>query len=226
MISRRMLVHGLALLGPGAAAAPSSPSTPPSAPVTPAERLLFFEPHLKGIEPPFTLRYRYLRTGAKQSPLEDEVRIELSARPGGGCCQASGQFLSGANTLALPTVGDARSNPVILYFLEHDVREMQRLTQGQEAHFRRRIRLALAGTGATLRDTTVRHAGRDWPAQEIGVKPYLDDPHRARFERYAGKAYRFVLAAGLPGGVYQLQTSVPGNGDSPLLEETVTLAER
>ena len=190
--------------------------------------MVFVDPQLRNVKPPTTLRYNFARSGSLEPALNDDVRIELRARPDGGCCAAEGRFLSGQHAVALPPIDDAQSNPVILFFLEHDVRDMQRRTRGQTAHFRRRIRLALADN-ARVSDVTVRHAGRDWPAKEVRITPYLDDPARARFERYAGKEYVFVLAPGVPGGVAQLRTRVSGEGpaaNAPLIEETITLAEQ
>lgn len=215
--SSRVLLGSLLLCLAGTAAAQSA--APPSA----AERLVFDERQLRDVKPPQVLRYRYARTG--EAPAQDEARIDLRARPGGGCCIAEGAFLSGARALALPVIEEASANPVILYFLEHDVREMQRLTKGQQAHFRRRIRQALADA-AQVKDVTVQHGGRALPAREVRIEPYLTDPNRNRFERYAGKEYVFVLADGVPGGVYQLRTRVPAaaEGAPALVEETLTLA--
>ena len=202
--------------------APSAPS-----PMSSAERMIFVDRQLAGIKPPATLRYTFSRTGSLEPPFDDEVSVELRPSAGGGCCTADGRFLTGERTLALPPLEDAQSNPLVLFFLEYDVREMQRRTGGQHAHFRRRIRLALANN-AKISDTTVRHADREWPAKEIRISPYLDDPSRARFERYAGKEYVFVLAPGVPGGVAQLRSRIAGAepGAAPRIEETVTLAEK
>ncbi len=201
---------------------------PPPAAVSPAETLLFVGPHVGNLAPPASLRYRFVRSGSLEPALEDEVQIDFRDRAAGGCCSAQGRFLSGPRALSLPEIDDAQANPVILYFLENDVRDMQRRTGGQQAHFRRRIRLALAES-ASVRDTTFQHGGRAWPAKEVRVTPYVADPSRNRFERYASKEYVFVLAPGLPGTVAQMRTRIPGPGAAdapPLLEETVTLAEK
>lgn len=223
MIARRELLAAPVLC----IALPARAQQPPLA-IAPAETLVFVGPHLGNIDPPATLRYRYVRSGTLEPALEDDVQIELRARPGGGCCSAQGRFLSGPRALALPEIDDAQANPVILYFLEHDVRDMQRRTGGQQTHFRRRIRLALAEDGRVA-DTSFRYGGREWPAKEVRIAPYVNDPQRNRFERYARKEYLFVLAPGLPGTVAQMRTRVPGQGGAdtaPLIEETVTLVEK
>ena len=58
------------------------------------------------------------------------------------------------------------------------------------------------------------------------VSPYLDDPNRPRFERYARKAYRFLLSDGVPGGVFGVGTRVdgPGQDATPLIVEELTIA--
>lgn len=227
MTPRSMLHHhtALLLLALAGAAAPLASAAQPSSPPSAAEKLVFDDTQLRNVEPPQTLNYRFARSGSLAPPLADDVSIVLRARSGGGCCSAEGRFLSGERALALPTIDDAQANPVILYFLEHDVREMQRRTGGQPAHFRRRIRLALADT-ATVEPTRVRHAGREWPAQEVRIRPYADDPSRNRFARLADKEYVFVLAPGLPGGVARLSTRASAAaGDAPLIEETLTLTE-
>ncbi|WP_119154347.1 hypothetical protein [Caldimonas tepidiphila] len=191
-----------------------------------AEQIVFNGPHLQNVRPPQSLHYRFQKSGPLEPGFEDEVQLALRPGPKGGCCSASGRFLSGERQLSLPEIEDARSNPVILYFLEHDVREMQRRTKGQSSYFRKRIRLAMVER-ASVADTVVRWGGAELPAREVSLTPYADDPLRARFERFAGKEYRFVLAPGVPGGVYQIRTRVPGArpADPPALEETMTLAE-
>lgn len=221
-LRRALLAAALSAL----CAAPAGAQPAPAAPVSPAEQLVFNEPHLGNVHPPQTLRYRYLKSGRLEEGFEDEVSLALRARREGGCCSVSSRFLGGERALALPEIDDARANPAILYFLERDVREMQRRTQGASAYFRKRLRLALVER-ATVRDTVVRVDGAELPAQEVSVRPYEDDPMRRRYERYAGKEYRFVFARGVPGGLYQIRTRVPGAepADPPLIEETMTLAD-
>lgn len=197
-----------------------------AAPISLAERRLFTEHHLQGLRAPATLRYGFVKGGSLEAGYHDQVQLRLGAGRNGGCCAASGSFLSGSRQVGVPEVEDAKANPVILYFLEHDVREMHRLTKGQPNYFRKRIRLALVDA-AQLKDTVVRYQGRDVNAQEVHVKPYADDPMRARYERFAEKQYTFVLSSAVPGGVYQVRSLLPGArpADTPLLEETLTLED-
>lgn len=183
-----------------------------------SERLLFVEPHLKDLRAPLRLRYRFthresLTAGAS---FDDEVVLLLEPSAGGRCCAVQGRFLSGAREIRLPAIEDAQANPVTMYFLEREVRELQRVTGGQAAHFRRRIRLALAGAGAP-RATTVQHRGREIAAHEIDIAPYADDPMRGRFERQAPTRYRFVLSSQVPGGIWRIEADLAGERTDTLI---------
>lgn len=185
-----------------------------------AERALFMTNQLTPLKPPLTLRYSYRKAGTLEPGFDDHVELALRAQADGACCTASAQFLSGEHRLNLPEVEAGQANPVILYFLERDVREMQRLTKGQQAYFRKRIRMAVY-QGATVKPVTLRWQGREVPGREITIAPYADDPLRGRFEKLAGKQYVFTLSDAVPGGVYAMRSRVAGANPeaAPLLEE-------
>ena len=201
-LSAFCLVAGLGL-GPTALAADD--------PITPAEKLLFMDEHLAGLKPPATLRYRYSEQAGSAAELNDEAVLKLARSADGKCCDVTGSYLSGARAQRLPPVPGARSNPVLLYFLEQQVRGLQQATGGQAAHFRRRIRLVLS-ENATVENISVPWAGMDVPAQRITVSPFLDDPQRHRFDKQAQAQYRFVLSSAVPGGIVELSArSGPGD---------------
>lgn len=194
--------------------------------VSEAERLLFVEPHLAAVRPPAALRYRFRHAGSLDAAFEDDVTLHLAADAEGRCCRVRGDFLDGDRRLALPEIDAARANPVLLYFLERDVRQMERLTKGQQNHFRRRIRLALAD-GAQTDAVQLRYRGATVAGLRIRVEPYRDDAQRPRFERYADKRYTFLLSDAVPGGVYGIHTSI-GDAAAPLVAEELLIegAER
>lgn len=189
-----------------------------------AERLLFMTPQLQALQPPTLLRYTFSKTGSLEEAFADSVTVALGAKADGSCCNAKGAFLSGARKQQMPEVPAAQGNPVILYFLEHDVREMKRLTGGSENHFRKRLRMAIY-QGAEVRDVTMRYQGRAVKGKEIVFSPFLDDPNRPRYEKFAKKSYRFLLSAAVPGGVYGIRTQIQGEGlaTKPVLVEELLI---
>ncbi len=117
----------------------------------------------------------------------------------------------------------AEGNPAILYFLERDIREMQRLTGGKANYFRKRIRMAVY-EGASMRRLTLPYRGRLVAVQEISIAPYRDDPNRARYEKLANKEYVFLLSDAVPGGLYAIRSRIHDkSADAPplIVEEMV-----
>ena len=201
----------LALAVPGASAQP----------VSPAEVLLFETDHLAGLHAPAALVYAFHSNG--EPAFDDTVQLDLAAKDGG--TQASLQFLSGDHRSDVPALDNARGNPVLLGFLEHDLAAMKRLTGGSVSYFRKRIRMALANS-AQVSAQPVTWQGRTVPGQLVRIQPYLDDPLHARFERYTQKTYSFVLSDGVPGGIWQLGTSLASPaGGAAVPDATLTLVD-
>ena len=103
--------------------------------VSAAEKLLFQTDHLKNVAPPATLSYAFRKAGSEETGFDDTV--ELRVRALNGAKQVSVTFLSAERRTACPEVTRAEGNPVLLCFLERDIREMQRLTGGKSGYFRR-----------------------------------------------------------------------------------------
>jgi hypothetical protein len=188
-----------------------------------AEQVLFIDNHLGKLRPPLTLHYNYRKTGTLEAAFDDKVDVILTAQPDGKCCSTSAQFFTGARTMPLPDIESAQGNPAILYFLERDIREMQRLTQGKANYFRKRIRMAVY-QGASLRELMLPYRGRPVAVREFSIAPYLDDPNRQRYEKLANKQYVFMLSDSVPGGLYGIRTRIDGASvDAPplIVEEMI-----
>ena len=211
-----VLIPGMVVLSPGVASAANDFSA--------AEQALFIDNHLGKLRPPLTLHFGYRKTGTLEAAFDDKVDVVLTAQSDGNCCDASARFFTGARAMRQPDVEGAQGNPAILYFLERDIREMQRLTQGKANYFRKRIRMALY-QGASIRNLTLQYRGRPVAVREFSISPYLDDPNRPRYEKLANKQYLFTLSDSVPGGLYGIRTRI--NGDSadapPLMVEEMIL---
>jgi hypothetical protein len=210
-----VLVPGLLLLSPGVAAAANDFSE--------AEQALFIDNHLGKLQPPLTLHYGYRKTGTLEAAFDDKVDVKLTAQRDGTCCAVSARFFTGAREMRQPEVEGAQGNPAILYFLERDIREMQRLTQGNANYFRKRIRMAVY-QGASARDLELKYRGRSVKVRAFSISPYLDDPNRSRYEKLANKQYLFMLSDGVPGRLYGIRTRIDDeHADAPplMVEEMI-----
>lgn len=198
-------------------------------PVSPAETILFETDHLARLKAPAMLVYAFRKESNFEPGFRDEVRLELAQV--NGKLNATLHFLSGKRKHDIPALEDAHGNPVLLGFLEHDIAEMKRLTGGSTSYFRKRIRMALA-EGAQVTLQPISYQGKTVQAQVVHIQPYLNDPMHERFEKFLRKTYTFVLSEQVPGGVYQLRSSLgkpetvrtaAKPADAPMIEETLTL---
>jgi len=177
-------------------------------PVSPAETLLFETDHLAKMQPA-TLVYQFSKRSNVEAAFTDSVELEVTRSK--GQVHATLHFLSGKRRRELPEIDDAHGNPVLLGFLEHDIAEMKRLTGGSATYFRKRIRMALANS-AQVTPQRITWQGKTVEGQAVRIQPYLDDPLHARFENYVRKTYTFVFSDGVPGGLYQVSTSLANAG--------------
>lgn len=182
-----------------------------------AEQRLFVDDHLRGLRGPTTLEYAYAKRGSLEDAVEDTARVVVGAPAAGGGQTVKVEYLTATRKLELADIDAANANPVILFFLERDVREMHRLTGGSANYYRKRIRMALAD-GASVEKVTRTIGPRRIAATEIRLTPYRDDPARSRYEKFADKAYTFTLSDDVPGKVVELRTEVSaprGAGEAP-----------
>lgn len=176
---------------------------------TEAERQMFVTDHLGSLATPATLHYRTERRGSLQEPIDDKAVLHLKRE--NDMLVASVDWMSGSNRLELPPFDDIKGNPVLLHFLEREIREMNRLTGGSMNYYRKRIRMALAQSPG-VEDTTADFQGRKVAATRITISPYLDDPARARYEKYAARNYTIVLSDEVPGVVLAVTAELRDGG--------------
>lgn len=214
-------IAALQFAGPAQAADPSQFSV--------AEKRLFIDDHLRGIHGPATLEYTFTKRGSLEDPFDDTARVIVGAPTAGGGQSVKVEYLSDTRKLELSDIDGANANPVILFFLERELREMNRLTGGSINYYRKRIRMALA-EGGQVKEVTINIGPRRIAATEIHIAPYRDDPARSRYEKFAEKTYVFTLSDDVPGKVVELhgELSTPpdrsGKASEIILSETLRFA--
>ena len=193
-----------------------------------AEKRLFIDDHLRGVQGPATLEYTYAKRGSLEASVDDTARVIIGASSAKGGTSVKVDYLTDTRKLELSDIDGANANPVILFFLERDIREMHRLTGGSANYYRKRIRMALA-EGGTIENVVVGIGKRRIAATEIHIAPYRDDPARSRYEKFADKSYVFTLSDEVPGKVVELRselsgTDTPGQVPAMLIAETLRFA--
>ena len=189
-----------------------------------AENRLFVDDHLRSLSGPSTLEYVYTKRGSLEGPVDDTARVIVGPPSTGGGQSVKVEYLTETRKLELSDIDAANANPVILFFLERDVREMHRLTGGSINYYRKRIRMALA-EGGQVQSTTLNIGPRRIEATEIHIAPYRDDPARSRYEKFAEKTYVFTLSDDVPGKVVELRSELTAPPDASGKGREIVIAE-
>ncbi len=191
-----------------------APSAAEDAPrYTPAQMALFESNHMKNISRPVRLEYSFTHQGGVSGDFVDKVTADIRDVHVDGKKDVWVHFLSGPHEVDFPPAIGYRGNPLLMYFLEHDVTEMHEATGGAAAYFRNRIRESFLR--ADIRPTEVTAKGQTCDGHEITVSPFRTDPNLTRFPAIQEKTYRFVLCDTVPGTIYEISTVVPEVSSGP-----------
>ena len=200
----------------------------PKEEITKAENLLFLDNHLSKIKSSTQLIYNIESVGRLSKNPTDEIKVFLEYDK--KIISANAELTSGDDAPYLSIVKYPQNNPIILYFLERDILEMQRLTKGQPNYFRKRIRTALA-EGPRIKKINTTFKGKSISALTFSIKPYATDPlrnspGRAKYKKYSKKTYTFVLSEKVPGHLLEIITNIPSkNKKKILLKDTLRFSD-
>jgi hypothetical protein len=196
---------------------------PDARPLSPAQIALFETPHLKNVERPEILEYRFQRDGA--GGFTDRIAERIEKIHPDGTKYVGFDFLTGERHVFFPAVDNFHGNPLLMLFLEHDVREMRDAIGVTATYFRNRIREAFSDR-ARVADTEVTVDGKSVPARRITLQPFVDDPRFAGVPQIKNKTYTFVVADQIPGMLAELSAEQPANEQTgaAALSERITFA--
>lgn len=189
---------------------------------------LFDKAHLKNIKQEGILHYVYKKDHFSDGAREDTIDIIITNLRNTGRKDTHFEFFTDEHKRPYLDRDNQQGNGVFVFFLEFDVREMDRLTGGDWRYFQRKIRWALA-KGATKKEIEIDYEGEKVKGVQYIIQPFINDPKNSRYTLYANKYYIFTMSEEIPGEIYQVRTIVPDGkkwqeGDAVLSEETVTFS--
>ena len=178
------------------------------------------------VRQPTVLRYRYELHGQDiEPPFTGQVEMDVREVAADGQKSVFFDMFEGPNRRQFGPMAANAQNPLVIVFLQRDVSQMANLTGGAAGYFQQQIRKAF-NQPAEAEPVEVELDGRKVQGTRLVIRPFRDDPNVARFPKFKDKAYEFVVADGVPGGLYRVASRVPDPQDGHLiLEESVTFAE-
>jgi hypothetical protein len=191
-------------------------------PMSPAQIALFETPHLASIRKPLRLDYDFRREETGQPAVTDRISLEIRRVGEDGRHDVYPEFLTGERRIAYPPAMSFLGNPLLLFALDRDTRELSAATGGSPQWFRGRFRMALVDH-ATLRHSQISAAGLAAPvdATEVEVAPFDNERRAGRFQALR---YVFVLSDAVPGGIVEIRSTVPAGADTPEITESIVFA--
>jgi hypothetical protein len=197
-----------------------------------AEIKLWLTDHLANIEKPSSLYYEFEKSGTFEEGFSDSVYLKILELNEDGTKNAALDFFTADRKQAVTpdNVTNIIGNPVIGIFMHGDTADMARLSGGSKSrgrYFTKVIKVALR-EDAVIEPMTFNFNGKEYKGEKLYFSPYLNDPHRRKFEKFADKYYEFVFSDDIPGSLYQIKTVIPSkeeNAAEPLILETLTLVD-
>jgi len=192
-----------------------------------AENKLWMDKHLLNIEQPARLHYEFEKTGSYEDGFTDDVYLTIVNINEDGTRDTVLDFFSGEQKqkIAPSNVEKITGNPVIGIYLQGDVYEMSRLTEGSWKYFHRLIKLAIADSNSS-EPVTVELDGTQYVSEKIVLLPYDNIDKKSRLKEFSDKRYEFIISDEIPGKLYQIKTVMNDaeNPDAPLMVEILTLS--
>ena len=116
-----------------------------------AENKLWLDKHLLNIEQPVRLHYEFEKTGSYEEGFVDDVYLDIVKINEDGTRDAAVDFFTEERkqNVSSSNVMSITGNPVIGLYLQGDVYEMSRFTEGGWKYFHRQIKLSMADSNTS-----------------------------------------------------------------------------
>jgi len=197
-----------------------------------AENKLWLDNHLGNITQPTSLHYEFEKSGSYEDGFIDSVYLKVVELNEDGSKNTLLDFFTAERKQRIPegNTTNIRGNPVLGIYMNGDVFDMARITGGKPDRYRyflKQIKVALRES-AKVESTTFSYNGKEYQGEKIFFTPYIEDPHRRDFEKFADKYYEVVISDDIPGKLYRITTIIPDTSSEtaePLIVETLKLID-
>lgn len=189
---------------------------------TPAE-LIFAEGVLEPVATGQVLVYDHSRAGppAEGFRVIDDGSVRLALQPTeDGKRAAIVSMLADGRARELNPFPPTAGNPILMTFMESNLRAMAQITGGSPFYIRNRMREALRSAGA-VSETTFTLDGAQVPAQKVTFHPFEGDPNIDRMGAFAELEISFVISPAIPGFFGQFAAFTADQGAAGF-RETIT----
>jgi hypothetical protein len=123
-------------------------------------------------------------------------------------------FLQDSKHRSIGSFPASVGNPMIMYFYESVVRDMAETAGGSPFYIRNRVKDALVRPAEIL-EGEAEFQGRRVATRTIVLRPFADDPNRARMRGFGDLELRVTMSEAVPGWYLSLVAEAPDAAGSP-----------
>ena len=168
---------------------------------------LFDKPHMKNIKKAGRLNYLFTSNHGSTS-IKDTARIDITNIRDDFRTDQKYFFFTKKNNKPFSDRTNMLGNGIFMLFLEWDIHDLERNTEGSWRHFQRRIRWAMAENPKKT-EIEIDYQGKKIKGFQYTIQPYVNDKKSTRYGDYANRYYIFKFSDEIPGTIYQIRTITP-----------------
>lgn len=168
--------------------------------LTPAQKLIYDNPHLSNTTAGQSLTYQYSSKSSEQQD-DDQITLNVNHAHADDKRDVVLEFRTGEHRMSFPDFEKFRGNPIIIAMMEHIAQSIGRETGGGVLYFRNRIRDALAAKAVLVTDEEISWDGKLITTTRMVFSPFIHDSYLADRPEYKYAEISINLSEEVPGGV-------------------------
>lgn len=164
--------------------------------------MLFETPHIAGVKPGTKFVYTNERKPSDEAQLgkgfKDDITVDVESEAAPGKKNVIVKLYSGERARDPQRITEMDGNPMLVVFLDNALGRFQQLAGGNRPYLKNKISRSI-GDQATLTPVKIAYNGADVDGYRVAVKPFENDPSRAKMRGFENSEFTFVISDKIPG---------------------------
>jgi hypothetical protein len=192
-----------------------------------ATTMLFDTPHIASVPAGTTFIYKNERVPSNEEVLgkgfTDDITVDVESDGAPGKKNVVVKVYSGERARDPQRITDMDGNPMLVVFLDNALGRFQQLAGGDRNYLKHKISKSI-GDESTLTPVKISYNGSDVEGYRVQVKPFANDPSRAKMRGFEVAEFSLVISDKIPGHFAQMIANYSNTQkDSPTMVDTMTL---
>lgn len=189
--------------------------------------ILFERPHIATVAPGTNLVYKFVRKPSNPKVLgegfSDDITVSIEGNGAPGKKNLRIQVYTGDRAREPQEITDMDGNPMLIVFLDDSVSHFRLLAGGDSMYLKGMFKKSLA-EDAKIVPVKIDYKGQSVDGYQVSLRPYLNDPAKAKMNGFEGSTFTIALSDKIP-GYFAKMVAEYSNTDknAPTLEESTTL---